>query len=174
MLGGHLRKFACITGISLLRLSGEERRSRSARGAPDTRDGGSASSPPVMQAMEGLACLASVSVRFYGSRERGTRVKVRAKNGASKRAGRGWGRKEGPSFPFPSPHFHFLAFVSFLARPKPRIPFLGLSLLRNQTETLATQAMEGSNVYYWCNQVTTVSDDWQINFSHWMSSVSGV
>ena len=34
----------------------------------------------------------------------------------------------------------FLALVSFLARPKPRIPFLGLSLLRNQTETLATQA----------------------------------
>ena len=27
-----------------------------------------------------------------------------------------------PSFPFPSPHFHFLALVSFLARPKPRIP----------------------------------------------------
>ena len=45
-----------------------------------------------------------------------------------------------PSFPSPSPHFHFLALVSFLARPKPRIPFLGLSLLRNQTETLATQA----------------------------------
>ena len=76
--------------------------------------------------------------------------------------------------PFPSPHFHFLALVSFLARPKARIPFLDLSLLRNQTETLATQAMEGSNVYYWCNQVTSVSDDWQINFSHWMSSVSGV
>ena len=34
----------------------------------------------------------------------------------------------------------FLALVSFIARPKPRIPFLGLSLLRNQTETLATQA----------------------------------
>ena len=33
-----------------------------------------------------------------------------------------------------------MALVSFLARPKPRIPFLGLSLLRNQTETLATQA----------------------------------
>ena len=32
------------------------------------------------------------------------------------------------------------ALVSFLARPKPRIPFLGLSLLRNQTETLATEA----------------------------------
>ena len=42
-----------------------------------------------------------------------------------------------PSFPSPSPHFHFLALVSFLARPKPRIPFLRLSLLRNQTETLA-------------------------------------
>ena len=45
-----------------------------------------------------------------------------------------------PSFPSPSPHFHFLALVSFLARPKPRIPFLRVSLLRNQTETLATQA----------------------------------
>ena len=33
-----------------------------------------------------------------------------------------------------------MALVSFLARPKPRIPFLGLSLLRNQTETLAMQA----------------------------------
>ena len=33
-----------------------------------------------------------------------------------------------------------MALVSFLARPNPRIPFLGLSLLRNQTETLATQA----------------------------------
>ena len=44
-----------------------------------------------------------------------------------------------PSFP-PSPHFHFLALVSFLARPKPRILFLGLSLLLNLTEMLATQA----------------------------------
>ena len=52
ILGGHLRKLACITGVSLLRLSGEERRSRSARRASDTRDGGSALSPPVMQAME--------------------------------------------------------------------------------------------------------------------------
>ena len=48
-----------------------------------------------------------------------------------------------PSFPSPSPspHFHFLALVSFLARLKPRILFLGLSLLRNQTETLATQGI---------------------------------
>ena len=66
-----------------------------------------------------LACVASVSLRCR-SKERGTRVKDRTKNGASKRAG--------------------MALVSFLARPKPRIPFLGLSLLRNQTETLATQA----------------------------------
>ena len=41
-----------------------------------------------------LACVASVSERFR-SKERGTRVKDRAKNGASKRAGRGRGRKEG-------------------------------------------------------------------------------
>ena len=42
-----------------------------------------------------LAYVASVSVRFYRSKERGTRVEDRAKNGASKRAGRGWVRKEG-------------------------------------------------------------------------------
>ena len=45
-----------------------------------------------------------------------------------------------PSFPSPSPLFHFLALVSFLARSKPKIPFPGLSLHQNQTETLATQA----------------------------------
>ena len=32
--------------------------------------------------------------------------------------------------------------VSFLARPKPKIPFHGLSLLRNQTETLTTQTID--------------------------------
>ena len=37
-----------------------------------------------------VACVANVSVRFR-SKEQGTRVKERAKNGASKRAGRGWG-----------------------------------------------------------------------------------
>ena len=56
-----------------------------------------------------IACVASVSVRFR-SKERGTRVKDRAKNGA------------------------------FLAGSKPKVAFLGLALLRNQTETLATQA----------------------------------
>ena len=34
--------------------------------------------------------------------------------------------------------------VSFLALSKPKIPFLGLSLLRNHTETLATQANQQS------------------------------
>ena len=65
-----------------------------------------------------VACVASVSVRFR-SKERGTRVKDREKRGESKRAGRGWGRKEGnvsflsafpsafPSFPSPSPSFTF-------------------------------------------------------------------
>ena len=39
-----------------------------------------------------VACVASVSVRSM-SKERGTRVNCRAKNGASKRAGKGVGRK---------------------------------------------------------------------------------
>ena len=39
----------------------------------------------------------------------------------------------------PLPIFHFLALVLFLALPKPKIPFLGLSLLRNMTKTLAYQ-----------------------------------
>ena len=38
------------------------------------------------------------------------------------------------------PRARKMALVSFLARLKLKIPFLGLSLLRNQTETLATQA----------------------------------
>ena len=54
------------------------------------------------------------------SKEKGTRVKDRRKNGASKRAG--------------------LALVPFFARPKQKNSFLGLSLLRNHTEMLATQA----------------------------------
>ena len=60
----------------------------------------------------------------------GTRVKDFAKNGASKRAKRGW--------------FHFSVLVLFLARPKVqnrKSRILGLSLLRHQTETLTTQPM---------------------------------
>ena len=72
-----------------------------------------------------VAWVASVSVRFR-SNKRGTEVNDHAKNGAKMAS--------------PSPLFYFLALVSFLERSKPRIPFLGLSLLRNQTETLATQA----------------------------------
>ena len=92
-----------------------------------------------------LACVASVSLEFW-SKEQPTRVKDQAKYGVSKRAGRGWGRKEGirqafPSFPFPSPLFHFLALIPFFLRPKSEVPFHGLSLLQNQTEvTLATQS----------------------------------
>ena len=62
-----------------------------------------------------IACVASVSVRFT-RKERGTRVKDREKSDASK------------------------ALVSFLERSKPKVPFFGISLLRNQTEALATQA----------------------------------
>ena len=54
-----------------------------------------------MQIQNALACVASVSV-WFRSKERGTRVKDRAKNVASERAGRGWGRKEGNRF-LPSP-----------------------------------------------------------------------
>ena len=43
---------------------------------------------------------------------------------------------------FSLPLLHFFALVPFFARPKPKIPFLGLSLLRNQ-ETLAAQADAG-------------------------------
>ena len=61
----------------------------------------------VVQFDVNLACVASVSVRFR-SKERGTRFKDRAKNGASTRAGK---KTENP------------------ARPKPRIPSLGLFLI---------------------------------------------
>ena len=49
-----------------------------------------------------IACVASVSVRFR-RKERGTTVKDREKSGASKRPGRGWGRKEGNEHFLPSP-----------------------------------------------------------------------
>ena len=71
-----------------------------------------------------LACVASVSVRFW-SKERGTGVKDRAKNGASKRAGKGWERRlRFPSFPFPSSLFHYLALSSFLGRPNRKFRLL--------------------------------------------------
>ena len=90
------------------------------------RRGGGALLRAVSLFLQILACVASVSLRFR-SKERGTRVKDRAKNGASERAGRG-GEERKERFPsFPSPLFHFLVLVSFLARSKPRsIPFLSL------------------------------------------------
>ena len=57
-----------------------------------------------------VACVVSVFFRFR-SKELGTRVKDRAKNGASKRAGRGWEKRKE-------------SLVPFFARPKPKIPFL--------------------------------------------------
>ena len=59
-----------------------------------------------------LACVASVSVRFR-SKEQGTRVKDCAKNGVSKRAGEGWGRKEGNFLPSPPPPPSFIFWLSF-------------------------------------------------------------
>ena len=65
-----------------------------------------------------VACVASVSVRFP-SKERGTIVKDRAKN-------QKWCLKK--------------------VQPKPKIPFLGLILLRNHTETFVTQASAASSL----------------------------
>ena len=70
----------------------------------------------------------------FKSKERGTRVKDRAKNDTSKRAETGWGRKEG-NVPLPLPPLSFFGshFISRVAKT-------GLSLLRHQMETLAKQA----------------------------------
>ena len=56
-----------------------------------------------------LARVESVSVRFR-SKEQGTRVKDRAKNGASKRAGQGWGRKLRKHPPPPRSFIFWLSF----------------------------------------------------------------
>ena len=73
-----------------------------------------------------VACVASVSVRFR-SKERGTRVKDRAKNGSR--------------------------LISHAIKPK--IPFHGLFLLRNQTETLATQANIRRRYHWFPLQMTS-------------------
>ena len=61
--------------------------------------------------------------------------------------------------------FHFLPLVSFLARPKPRISFLGLSLLRNSTETLATQARRDSTTM--CSKITKSMYSYVLLFIFW-------
>ena len=73
-----------------------------------------------LRASLGLACVASVSVRSM-SKERGTRVKDRAKNGGSKRAGRGW-----VSFlpsPLPPPRSFFgSSFISRAVKTENPLP----------------------------------------------------
>jgi len=60
-----------------------------------------------------------------------------------RRGGEGRGRKV-PSFPSPTPLFRFFGSRPiFRAGKKTEIPFLGLSLLPNPTETLATQDNTG-------------------------------
>ena len=64
--------------------------------------------------------MASVSVRFR-SKERGTRVKDRAKNGASKRAGRGG--EESTSFPSITPlSFFGSRFISRAVKTENPVP----------------------------------------------------
>ena len=86
-----------------------------------------------------LACVASVSV-WFRSKQRGTRVKDRAKNGVSERAGRGWGKEETFPSPLPPPPTFIFWLLFHFSRGQNRESRSCLSLLRNQTETLATQA----------------------------------
>ena len=83
--------------------------------------------PSVTNIQFHLACIASVSV-WLQSEEQGMRVTDQVKNGVSKRVGGGGGKGDAP----PPPPFNFLDLVPFLAWPKLKIRFLGLSLLRKQ------------------------------------------
>jgi len=54
----------------------------------------------------------------------GSKQFLQRENGASKRRGRGRGRKEGNLLPLTHPHIPFLALSPFSARAKaPKIPF---------------------------------------------------
>ena len=68
-----------------------------------------------------ITCVASVSVRFR-SKERGTRVKDRAKNGASKRAGRGGEERKKTSLPLPPLSFFGSCFISRGAKTENPVP----------------------------------------------------
>ena len=116
-----------------------------------------------------LACVAGVSVRFR-SKERGTRNA--RKMAQVKERGRGGEERKETSFTSPSPLCHFFALISFLARqPRPQgfslkkwAPFLGFSLLRNQTETLATQAIAK------CGLISQASSVVEMGFFYWWKS----
>ena len=103
-----------------------------------------------------LACVASVSVRFR-SKERGTRNA--RKMAQVKERGRGGEERKETSFNSPSPLCHFFVLISFLARP-----ILGFSLLRNQTETLATQAIAK------CGLISQASSVVEMGFFYWWKS----
>ena len=98
-----------------------------------------------------VACVASVSVRFR-NKERGTKVKDRAKMAQVKELGGGgvgWGRKEGKFLPLLLPSLSFFGsrFISREAKTENPVP--RLSLLPNQTETLATQATLRALYDFW-------------------------
>ena len=80
-------------------------------------------------------CVESVSVRFRSEERESNMAQVKERGGGGEES-----KETFPSFPFLSPLFHFLALVSLLARSKSKISFLGLSLLRNLTETLLRKA----------------------------------
>ena len=82
-----------------------------------------------------VACVTSVSV-WFRNKEWGTKVKDCAKNGASKRAERGWGRKEGKFLPLLNPSLSFFGsrFISRVAKTENPVP--RLSLLRNQRHSM--------------------------------------
>ena len=82
-----------------------------------------------------VTCVTSVSV-WFRNKERGTKVKDCAKNGAIKRAERGWGRKEGKLLPLLLPSLSFFGsrFISRVAKTENPVP--SLSLLRNQRHSM--------------------------------------
>ena len=76
-----------------------------------------------------------------------------------KERGRGGEERKETSFNSPSPLCHFFVLISFLARP-----ILGFSLLRNQTETLATQAIAK------CGLISQASSVVEMGFFYWWKS----
>ena len=90
-----------------------------------------------------LVCLRSKRFRAVSEQRTRNDCQRPRENGASKRAGRGWGWK-----------------VPFLARPKPQIPFFDLPLLRSQTETLVTQAISWSRILISSQLISWLALDW--------------